>query len=114
MSLSLSPPSLSLARGLFFATGENVYICLLPATYASPDASHKERFIVWLSPLAPAVAADGRAGRISPSSRRVAAGDKTATKLALLITAGVTGLHLYPDCSRAVAAAVVESLSESR
>lgn len=62
-----------------------------PAAYASPDASHKERFIVWRPP-----GARWTRREFLPRHSRVAAGDKTPTKPALLITAGVTGPHLHP------------------
>lgn len=74
-----------------------------PAAYASPDASHKERFIVWRPP-----GARWTRREFLPRHSRVAAGDKTPTKPALLITAGMTG----PICIRAAFAAA--ALSESR
>lgn len=74
-----------------------------PAAYASPDASHKERFIVWRPPRARWTRRE-----FLPRHSRVAAGDKTPTKPALLITAGMTG----PICIRAAFTAA--ALSESR
>lgn len=93
--------SLCGSRGLFSATGGNVYICLLRRSFAG-RASHKERFIVWRPPGAM------DAERIPPSSRRVAAGDKTPTKPALLITVGVTG----PICIRTGAEPSFPNLSQ--